>query len=72
MTAIHTGAQQTAPQSCDRCVARAAFLAHVPGGGELMGECLPLLARAHGCCTSPADFAGCDGLGLLRLGQLGL
>ena len=36
MTAIHTGAQQTAPQNCDRCVARAAFLAHVPGGGELM------------------------------------
>jgi hypothetical protein len=26
----------TAPQRCDRCVARAAFVAHVPGGGELM------------------------------------
>jgi hypothetical protein len=36
MTAIHTGAQHTAPQTCDRCVARAAFLAHLPGGGELM------------------------------------
>ena len=36
MTGIHAGPQQTAPETCDRCVARAAFLAHVPGGGELM------------------------------------
>jgi hypothetical protein len=36
MTAIHGGRQQTAPETCDRCVARAAFFAHVPGGGELM------------------------------------
>jgi hypothetical protein len=36
MTAIHTGTKQTVPQTCDRCTARAAFLAHVPGGGELM------------------------------------
>ncbi|GAA4797190.1 hypothetical protein GCM10023200_36720 [Actinomycetospora chlora] len=26
----------TTPQRCDRCVARAAFVAHVPGGGELL------------------------------------
>jgi len=36
MTAIHGGEQHTAPGTCDRCMARAAFLAHVPGGGELM------------------------------------
>jgi len=36
MTAIHRGHQHAAPQTCDRCIARAAFLAHLPGGGELM------------------------------------
>jgi hypothetical protein len=36
MTVTPTGPQPTAPQTCDRCVGRAAFLAHVPGGGELM------------------------------------
>jgi hypothetical protein len=36
MTAIHAGQQHTAPQDCDRCVARAAFVAQVPGGGVLM------------------------------------
>jgi hypothetical protein len=36
MTEIHEGLQQTAREACDRCPARAAFLAVLPGGGELL------------------------------------
>ena len=36
MAADQTAPQQTAPQTCDRCGARATYLTHVPGGGELM------------------------------------
>jgi hypothetical protein len=36
MTEIHDGPQQTARETCDRCIARAAFLAVFPGGGELL------------------------------------
>jgi hypothetical protein len=36
MTEIHEGQQQTAPETCDRCTARAAFVAVLPGGGELL------------------------------------
>jgi hypothetical protein len=36
MTAIHAGPQQPVPETCDRCVARATFLVHIPRGGELV------------------------------------
>jgi hypothetical protein len=36
MTTLHAAPRPTAPTTCDRCIARAAFIAHVPGGGELM------------------------------------
>jgi hypothetical protein len=36
MTTLDTAPRPTARPTCDRCVARAAFLAHVPGGGELL------------------------------------
>jgi hypothetical protein len=32
----HDEPPQTAPETCDRCIARAAFLAVFPGGGELL------------------------------------
>jgi hypothetical protein len=36
MTGFHDGPQYTAPETCDRCTARAAFLAVLPAGGELL------------------------------------
>ncbi|PVZ08161.1 DUF7455 domain-containing protein [Actinomycetospora cinnamomea] len=36
MTTDHVGPQPTAPATCDRCIARAAFLVRIAGGGELV------------------------------------
>ncbi|WP_422653113.1 DUF7455 domain-containing protein [Actinomycetospora sp.] len=36
MTENHGGPQQTTPETCDRCIARAAFIAIFPAGGELL------------------------------------
>ena len=36
MTDIHDELQLVAPETCDRCTARAAFLVVLPGGGELL------------------------------------
>ncbi len=36
MTEIHDGPQPTGREACDRCPARAGFLAVLPAGGELL------------------------------------